>query len=212
MNEGRFSSAAEIETFYRQVLERFQTVPGVLQAGVSAPGLPLVSTGLLRQFSIVGQPEDVASLRPSAGVQMVTPGYFETFGIRVVQGRALTAHDGADSATRGHGQRALRRALSGGQRSPRPACEDGPACSGDPGLGLWRRRPRCSRSSGTSSACSATSAISSGSAIPRRRRSTCRSRSGRGRRRWWRFAPRQPRRAAHRVLRRRFRPSTRSCR
>ena len=26
---------------------------------------------------------------------MVTPEYFETFGIRIVDGRALTAHDGA---------------------------------------------------------------------------------------------------------------------
>jgi putative ABC transport system permease protein len=93
-NEGRLSSAAEIDGFYRQLLERFRTIPGVVHASVSAPGLPLLSTGLLRQFSVVGQAEDAPSLRPSAGVQMVTPGYFETFGIRLVRGRALTDHDG----------------------------------------------------------------------------------------------------------------------
>ncbi|MGH9632644.1 MAG: ABC transporter permease, partial [Bryobacteraceae bacterium] len=97
VNEERFSSAAQIDGFYRQLLERFQTVPGVVHASVSAPGLPLVGTGFSRQFSVAGQTDDAPSLRPSAGVQMVTPEYFETFGIRIVQGRALTAHDGASA-------------------------------------------------------------------------------------------------------------------
>jgi putative ABC transport system permease protein len=97
VNEQRFSSPAEIEGFYRQLLERFAAVPGVAHASVSGPGLPLLSTGLLRQFTVAGQPEDQPSQRPSVGVQMVTPGYFETFGIRVVRGRMLSAHDGPNA-------------------------------------------------------------------------------------------------------------------
>lgn len=97
VNEGRFSSAAEIDGFYRQLLEQFQTVPGVVHASVTAPGLPLLGTGFSRQFSVVGRPDDTPSLRRSVDVQMVTPEYFETFGIRLVRGRALTAHDGASA-------------------------------------------------------------------------------------------------------------------
>ncbi|MPY86784.1 MAG: FtsX-like permease family protein [Luteitalea sp.] len=93
VGEGRFSSAAEIDGFYRQLLEQFQTVPGVVQASVSA-GLPLLGTGFPRELSVVGQPEDPRALRRSAGVQMVTPEYFETFGIRMLQGRSLTERDG----------------------------------------------------------------------------------------------------------------------
>ena len=88
----RFSSAAEIDGFYSQVLERLQAVPGVAAASVSN-GLPLQALGVPREFSVVGRPEDQRSLRPSVGVRMVTPDFFETFGIRMVQGRALTDYD-----------------------------------------------------------------------------------------------------------------------
>ncbi|HMG19180.1 MAG TPA: ABC transporter permease, partial [Gemmatimonadales bacterium] len=93
VNNERFSSAAEIDGFYRQLLERLQAVPGVAEASVSS-GLPLLGLGVPRAFSVVGQPEDQRSLRPSVGVRMVTPEFFETFGIRMVQGRALTDRDG----------------------------------------------------------------------------------------------------------------------
>ncbi|HEU0178016.1 MAG TPA: ABC transporter permease [Blastocatellia bacterium] len=94
VNEGRFSSNAKIDGFYQSLLERFQAVPGVVQASVSAPTVPLLSTGFSRQFSVVGRTDDAPSLRPMAGVHMVTPGYFETFGMRLVRGRPLTADDG----------------------------------------------------------------------------------------------------------------------
>jgi putative ABC transport system permease protein len=92
VNEQRFSSPAEIDGFYRQLLERFQAVPGVAKASVSS-ALPLLGFGVSRKFSVVGQPDDARSSRPSAGVQMVTPEYFETFGIRMLQGRTLNDRD-----------------------------------------------------------------------------------------------------------------------
>jgi putative ABC transport system permease protein len=96
VNNERFSSAAEIDGFYRQLLERLQAVPGVAEASVSS-GLPLLGLGVVRAFSVVGQPEDQRSLRPSVGVRMVTPEFFETFGIRIMQGRALTDRDGVSA-------------------------------------------------------------------------------------------------------------------
>src|SRR5262249_27376571 len=94
VNEGRFSSAAQIDGFYRQLLERFHAVRGVVQASVSAPYVPLIGAGFPRRFTVVGSSNDSPSMRPSASIQMVTPEYFETFGIRILQGRGLTAHDG----------------------------------------------------------------------------------------------------------------------
>ena len=93
VNQKRFSSAEEIDGFYRQVLEKLQAVPGVAKASVSS-GIPLLGFGVSRQFSVVGQPEDARSSRPSVGVQRVTPEYFETFGVRMQQGRALNDRDG----------------------------------------------------------------------------------------------------------------------
>jgi putative ABC transport system permease protein len=98
VNGQRFTSAAEIDGFYRQLLERLQAVPGVAEASVSS-ALPLLGFGAPRKLSVVGQPEDERSLRPDVGVQMVTPEYFETFGIRMLQGRALNDRDG-ESAQR----------------------------------------------------------------------------------------------------------------
>ncbi len=94
LNEGRFSSIAQIDNFYQSLLDQFQTVPGVVHASVSAPAIPLLTTGFAFQFSVVGQTAAEPSLRPRAGVHMVTPGYFETFGMRLVRGRALTPDDG----------------------------------------------------------------------------------------------------------------------
>jgi putative ABC transport system permease protein len=94
VNEGRLASAAEIETFYNRILEQVKTVPGVVQASASAPGVPL-SAGFTRDLRIVGLLGDTPLSRLSAGVQMVMPEHFETFGIRTVRGRALTSVDGA---------------------------------------------------------------------------------------------------------------------
>lgn len=96
VNERRFSSPTEIDVFYQQLLEKLHAVPGVAKASVST-GLPLLGSGTPSRFIVVGQPDDQRSSRPSVGVQMVTPEYFETFGIRMLQGRALGERDGASA-------------------------------------------------------------------------------------------------------------------
>jgi putative ABC transport system permease protein len=93
VNEQRFSSAAEVDGFYGQLLDRLRVVPGVAEASVSS-ALPLLGSGTPRKLSVVGQPEDERSLRPDVGVQRVTPEYFGTFGIRMLQGRVLNDRDG----------------------------------------------------------------------------------------------------------------------
>lgn len=92
LSEGRFSSTGEIENFYRELVERFRSVPGVVEASVSAPAIPLLGTGFSRQFRIAGEGNQM-QVAPSASVQMVTPEYFQTFGVQVVRGRALMADD-----------------------------------------------------------------------------------------------------------------------
>jgi putative ABC transport system permease protein len=94
VDESRFSSAAEIDGFYRQVQERFRNVPGVEQASLGAPGLPMLDPGFPRQFSIVGRADESPASRPSVAIQLVTPEYFDTFGIGLVQGRGFTFRDG----------------------------------------------------------------------------------------------------------------------
>ena len=89
----RFTSSAEITEFYRQVLERVQAVPAVLSASASI-STPLYG-GARMPFTIVGRPEADPSKPPFAGFNMVTPSYFDTFGIPIRRGRAFDDRDRA---------------------------------------------------------------------------------------------------------------------
>jgi putative ABC transport system permease protein len=91
----RLTAKEEISSFYRQLIERIQAVPGVISASV-ATGIPLQGAFGV-PFSIVGKPVDNPSQRPGARFNMVSAEYFETFGMRITRGRAFTEQDGAGS-------------------------------------------------------------------------------------------------------------------
>jgi putative ABC transport system permease protein len=87
----------QIAAYYRRMLASIESVPGVSKASVSS-GLPLEGTGFESPFTIAGKPEmsDPAQ-RPSATFGLATPGYFETYGIRFLEGRPFTEQDGFTS-------------------------------------------------------------------------------------------------------------------
>ncbi|HKV60595.1 MAG TPA: ABC transporter permease [Candidatus Acidoferrum sp.] len=86
------AKADQIRAQYAQLLERLETVPGVARAAL-APGLPAAGAGRM-PFAIVGQPSDPdINKQQSVVFQPVTPGYYETYGIRLVKGRFLNARD-----------------------------------------------------------------------------------------------------------------------
>jgi putative ABC transport system permease protein len=94
--ERRLKGNEQISSYYRQMLERVEAVPGVRKAAALA-GMPLGGPGFGMPFSIVGQPVLNPSERPGAGFQMVTPGYVEALGIRVTKGRSIDERDTATS-------------------------------------------------------------------------------------------------------------------
>jgi putative ABC transport system permease protein len=91
---GRLPEPDQIQTFYAQLVERIQAVPGVASASVST-GMPVAGTGFGMPFTIVGKPVADRSRRPGAGFNMVTPEYFRTFGLQIEKGRAFTEADRA---------------------------------------------------------------------------------------------------------------------
>jgi putative ABC transport system permease protein len=93
LKEEPFQSAHLIN-FYRGVLDRLKALPGVVNAEV-ATGMPLEGVHLGMPFSIAGQTVSDPSSRPGAGFQMVTPEYYETFGIQLLKGRRFTEQDSA---------------------------------------------------------------------------------------------------------------------
>ena len=94
--EGRLKEPEKIVAFYRDLLEKLRAVPGIVQAE-AATGAPLLGADHGMGFTIVGQPPVEYSARPDSPFQSVTPGYFQTFGVRLVAGRTFTDQDTASS-------------------------------------------------------------------------------------------------------------------
>jgi putative ABC transport system permease protein len=94
----RLKGPDQMKSYYRQMLEKIQAVPGVRNAAVMT-GMPAGGPGSSVRFSIAGQPLANPSERPSSGLQMVSAGYVDTLGIRVTKGRSLDEHD-TDTSTR----------------------------------------------------------------------------------------------------------------
>jgi putative ABC transport system permease protein len=90
----RLKTSEQITTFYRELTARVQALPGITSASVST-GFPIQGTGFGMGFEIAGKPVADKSQRPNTGFNMVTPGYFQTFGIRITRGRAFTEADSA---------------------------------------------------------------------------------------------------------------------
>jgi putative ABC transport system permease protein len=95
--DSRSKDPAQISAYYRDILSRIDAVPGVQYASANT-GTPLYGAGFGMPFTIVGGPTYAdPSQRPGAGFGMVTPGFFSTFGIRLVKGRFLNDQDTASS-------------------------------------------------------------------------------------------------------------------
>lgn len=90
--DGRLKDSPQIATFYRQLLDRIQALPGVSSVSASE-GMPLQGVNFGMPFVIEGKPVDDPSQRPGAGFNMVTPQYFKTFAIRFDKGRPLNDQD-----------------------------------------------------------------------------------------------------------------------
>jgi putative ABC transport system permease protein len=94
--EERLKGAEQIRSYYRQMLERIEAVPGVRKATVMT-GVPSRGPNFGMPFNVVGQPEVNPSERPGSSFEMVTPGYVEALGIRVTKGRSIDDRDTATS-------------------------------------------------------------------------------------------------------------------
>jgi predicted permease len=82
--------------FFEQLSERLATIPGAQSASVSSalPGVNMGSRSIIPEGKTYDRPQD----RPDVRTLSVTPGFFQTFGLRVRQGREFTAADRKESA------------------------------------------------------------------------------------------------------------------
>jgi putative ABC transport system permease protein len=95
MTGSKYSSAPEIMKFYRAVEQRIEALPGVTVAGVVAAGLPLERGGN-NGVRIAGTKE---SEFVSMNYREITPGYFQTIGTPLKEGRGITEADSESSSS-----------------------------------------------------------------------------------------------------------------
>jgi putative ABC transport system permease protein len=82
---------AQIVTNQRNLLEKVRAVPGVEDAALTT-GFPLEGASDSFPFAIAGEPVDPQQ-RPVAELEALTPSFFSTFGVRLVNGRFLNDAD-----------------------------------------------------------------------------------------------------------------------
>ena len=80
---------------YDELGARLRALPGVTQVAVSR-SVPVHTSGNARLLDMEGPPE--TTMDRSAFTNIVTPGYFDTFGIRLRRGRDFSDHDTKTSA------------------------------------------------------------------------------------------------------------------
>jgi predicted permease len=85
----RLASATAAVDVLGAGIQRLAEVPGVQAAAVSLTGVPLAQTGALR-VDVVGRPTDDLYI---PNWDLVSPRYFDVFGIRLIRGRLFTDRD-----------------------------------------------------------------------------------------------------------------------
>jgi putative ABC transport system permease protein len=91
----RYKEPERKAAFHRGVVERFSAIPGVRSA---AMGLTVPLRGAVnRGFWITGRPAPPPGLHQAIDFQIVSPEYFQTLGVPIVEGRTFTEHDDANA-------------------------------------------------------------------------------------------------------------------
>jgi len=93
--ESRSKDPNQMTAYYRDMLAHIAAVPGVTHA-TAMTGFPIYGGGFGMPFMLEGGPTYAnPSQRPATGFGMVTPDYFQTFGIQMISGHAFTDQDTA---------------------------------------------------------------------------------------------------------------------
>ncbi|HSR51584.1 MAG TPA: ABC transporter permease, partial [Acidobacteriota bacterium] len=93
-----YGQPAQASAFYRRALDRLEQIPGVTAASATTTlPLTLMSGTLNARVQAEGRSRSEESNTPNALRLTVTPRYFETLDIEILEGRALSRQDNRDS-------------------------------------------------------------------------------------------------------------------
>ncbi len=82
----KYSSAAQQAAFYRDLMQKIQSIPGVKFVGADGGGANIF-------YQPQGQPPAAPGQEPTANYKIVTPDFLKAMGTRLVAGREFTERD-----------------------------------------------------------------------------------------------------------------------
>jgi putative ABC transport system permease protein len=92
----RYAQPAQIAAFFREVLERMRAVPGVESVAL-VRAVPFSGNGGSSAYEIESTPPPAPGREPRTQTNIVSPDYFRTMGIPLLQGRAVDERDTAEA-------------------------------------------------------------------------------------------------------------------
>ncbi len=95
-SSSRYPDAPQQRAFYAAVAERLTAAPGVTSVG-AVQALPLGDSVWATTYAVAEQPAGDDAALPTADLRIVTPGYFRTIGVAILEGRELTERDREES-------------------------------------------------------------------------------------------------------------------
>jgi putative ABC transport system permease protein len=93
--EARYGNDESLRRFYRQLLPRLTTIPGVQAAGIGMP-LPLSGINFVVSFKVDGAA--VTKERPRANLRSASPDYLRTLRVQLRRGRLFVRADDHEQA------------------------------------------------------------------------------------------------------------------
>jgi putative ABC transport system permease protein len=94
--EQRYPSDAEKNQFFESAVREIRSMPGVRSASATST-IPLIGSNANASMTIEEHPISDPADKVFVGAESVVPGYLETIGIPLIEGRGFNALDGADS-------------------------------------------------------------------------------------------------------------------
>src|SRR6185436_8553601 len=91
----QYANKQQIAAFYERLLDRVKTLPDVRSAG-AVSALPLTGADSGSDFFIEGQPPPSPDKENNTYYRVISPDYFQTMSIPLLDGRAFTERDGRD--------------------------------------------------------------------------------------------------------------------
>jgi putative ABC transport system permease protein len=92
----KYREQAQRSAFYTELLHRVEVLPGVKSAAVTT-NLPLYKQGNSIGIEIEGRPAPEPGKELIVATRVISPRYFSTMGIQLLQGREISGQDKADS-------------------------------------------------------------------------------------------------------------------